>query len=262
MNLYPAALVRIKRIERALKLELAALQRPLARLIARRSDRGFLLLHLMYLHTKMHAAIVASGKKAYAQGWTVAAQRLHRDQVRFDDKAPAEPEAPDFPPQWASWYDQSLDGYLQNYTSRLQREIGQAVTQAAVEGWTIDQLTAKLQQVGDGLLTWQAERLARTETMRLWNMGHYARFEQEPADTLIGYEYSVVMDDRTSHICHGIEGLKVRREELELVPPLHPHCRTILQPVYSFDEGVAFGEPTTVKPLRGFGVIPPLPLGF
>jgi len=82
--------------------------------------------------------------------------------------------------------------------------------------------------------------------------------EQED-DDLIGYSYSAVLDNRTSHLCAPLHGKRVRREELLYVPPLHPHCRTILEPVYSFDAGadaIEWLEPTAVLVAPGFGERP------
>ncbi len=118
-------------------------------------------------------------------------------------------------------------------------------------------MTEDLRDAHTGLRGWQAERISRTETMRLWNMGHFGRMETED-EGLVGYEYSVVLDPRTSDICRPIAGLMVKRGDILHLPPLHPHCRTIVEPVYDFDEvpEKEYGDPSAPEAIPGFGAVP------
>lgn len=260
LNLYPAALARIKRLELALVKDLRQAQSGLVSQLRVRGGRRRFLNTGGTLAARMKAILLNYARSAFREGAHVAAVRMRSDKVQFNTRPqPIEGQLQDIPDVWAEWYGQTLDDSLGAYTERIRTQIGNLTQQAANEGLTTDELTGKIQELCDGLTTWQAERIARTEIMRVWNMGHFAQFEE--SEDLAGYEYSVVMDDRTSHFCAPLHGVKVRREEVEFVPPLHPHCRTILEPVYAFDEVETWTDGSRIRPAKGFGVLPDLPDG-
>ncbi len=116
----------------------------------------------------------------------------------------------------------------------------QAVIDGAQREWMTDkQYQAKLQNLGNWPLA-RVQTQIRTETSNLYNAGRYAYMEGDEA--VIGYEYIVTLDLRTTDLCRALAGVKVRAEELKAVPPLHFNCRTILSPVFSFDRGFTWEE--------------------
>lgn len=169
-------------------------------------------------------------------------------------------EEPLIPDQIYRFYEQSVDIALYRYTNRLKDALSSAVLKASFEGWTPKQLAKEAESLIDGAAGWQAERIARTETFRLWNYGHYAQLNA--LEDVIGYEYDVVMDARTSNICKPLKGLKVRKESLLYLPPLHPHCRSGIRPIFSFEaeDAIEWGDPQTpqavITSAGVFGEIP------
>lgn len=255
------ALSQILAIERRLKRAIAAANRPLAQWIMRRVRATGRIEQPLWLWAEAMALMKRSMMSAAVAAWEAGYGHAGRDIARSrasasfsDDDAPGPPDA------YLQEYEATVDGALYRYEQGTRRRFAELTQKAAVEGWTIEQLTREVKSVVAGMTTWQAERIARTEVMRLWNVGAFQRMEQEDED-LIGYEYSVVMDNRTSHICADLDGVKVRRDRLQYVPPLHPHCRTILQPVYSFDDGaedIEWQPPETARGAPGFGQRPAL----
>lgn len=249
--------------EAALKRQLVRAHQPLVRWVLRRARAT----GRIEAPTALWGDLAAAMKQAMMEN-AVAAWRLGwRDAERHIDAARArqaqyrEPEGPEPPESYLRTYEGTVDGALYRYEQRARQQMAELTTQSAIEGWSMEQLTREIKALVTGLTTWQAERIARTETMRLWNAGDYLRMEAEDED-LIGYEYSVVMDSRVSHICAPLDGRRIRREELQRIPPLHPHCRTWLLPVWSFDEDVSsttWLDPDKVRAAPGFGEKPPVP---
>jgi len=121
-------------------------------------------------------------------------------------------------------------------------EATQRQVQAAIDGaqreWLTDKaLQAKLQGIGDWPLA-RVRTQIRTETSNLYNAGRYAYMEADEA--VIGYQYVVTLDERTTPLCRSLAGVRVRAEDLKAVPPLHFSCRTLLAPVFSFDRGFSW----------------------
>lgn len=83
------------------------------------------------------------------------------------------------------------------------------------------------------MMDWQIFRIARTETMRAYNLSQiYATAKMQDVQA---WRYEVIVDERTSAICRPIANKIVTRLTLTHVPPLHPHCRTILLPLFAED---------------------------
>ena len=260
MTDWPREHLRILRAERECKRALAAAQRNSWRwLLADRSStwraarEGAMLL-------AMREAILKLGARCWRLGW----RSYEPPTRRFDDRgeAPA-PEPSAMPQEWANWYEATTDETLGRYAQRIRREIETLVQKAAIDGFAGEQLTDACKRLVGGMTTWQAERIARTESMRMWNLGRLQRMEGQ--EEIVGYEYSVVLDSRTSHTCKRIAGLRVRRTELVYVPPLHPHCRTVLQPLYSWEESTEpgfWGNPAGAAGVPGFGAVPRMALSI
>jgi len=243
----------IQTVEKRLKRALASLQRPLLRffasaqndMVALDRDLHRLARFMPSLLAKMRLILYGAAREAWELGRRHAEERRSRHRFQVSD----------IPEAWWEWYTATTDAALVRYTTETRREIERLVWQATTEGWSNDRLTDAIRDVVQDLLTWKAERIARTEIMRLWNMGH--TFELAQFEEVVGFEYSVVLDPRTSPICRPLAGLKVRRSDLHVIPPLHPHCRTILLPIFAGEAPPEWGDGRSVSPAKGFGILPP-----
>lgn len=77
------------------------------------------------------------------------------------------------------------------------------------------------------------ERYARTKHTEVMNRGRLKAFED--SGVVAGYQYSAIMDDRTSEICSGLHG-KFFKAGDEPVPPMHFNCRSMLIPITKYEE--------------------------
>lgn len=89
-------------------------------------------------------------------------------------------------------------------------------------------LESEIRELGEQSI----ERFSRTKTTEVFNRGRKAFFDD--SGVVAAYQYSAVLDDRTTAICSGLHG-KIFRAGSEPVPPLHFNCRSTLIPITKFE---------------------------
>jgi SPP1 gp7 family putative phage head morphogenesis protein len=77
------------------------------------------------------------------------------------------------------------------------------------------------------------ERYARTKFTEVMNRARVEEFTE--SKVVAGFEYSAILDDRTSDICAGLHG-KTFKLGTEPIPPMHFNCRSVLVPITIFEE--------------------------
>lgn len=84
---------------------------------------------------------------------------------------------------------------------------------------------------GAALESWQIERIVRTETTQAYNQGRIVMGrDPEIADLITGWEYSAILDARTSEVCASLDGRIFKPGDSDvdrLKPPNHPNCRSL-----------------------------------
>lgn len=114
-------------------------------------------------------------------------------------------------------------------TKRARTEIIAAVKDGRPISSVIDLVTT------DGLTDsfTAVERYARTKLTEVMNKGRLEYFNS--TGVVGGYQYSAILDDRTSGICAELHG-KIFKAGQEPVPPLHFNCRSVLVPLTVYEE--------------------------
>jgi SPP1 gp7 family putative phage head morphogenesis protein len=88
------------------------------------------------------------------------------------------------------------------------------------------------------------EVIVRTETTNAYNMGRIIAARSPAADKIIqGFEYSAILDSRTTAVCRKLDGRFIAKGDPDLArlsPPNHFNCRSLLVPVTIIDDP---GEP-------------------
>jgi len=177
--------------------------------------------------------------------------------VRF---ARRDPQLPDF---LRRWYRAEAERHLSRYAAREREVIRRVVQRAYLRGGDAREVAREVSRRILSVAGWQAERIARTELMRFYNLAHYGVYQSLPRGVVAGYEYSVVLDDRTSHICRPLVGKRVAAHQLRHLPPFHPHCRTVVIPIFAAEqaeESVEYVDPAELPIPPGWGNIEGLPL--
>ena len=103
--------------------------------------------------------------------------------------------------------------------------------------------------------------LVRTNTFDAINVGRYDYFTDPGLDDFVtGFEYSAILDGRTTQICKHLEednagdhSTEWYAQNLEYRPPNHYNCRSLLIPVTAVDDDFVEGPEPSQQPQRGFG---------
>jgi SPP1 gp7 family putative phage head morphogenesis protein len=85
---------------------------------------------------------------------------------------------------------------------------------------------------------YKLERKFRTEMTRAVNRGALKEYKRDKM--VRGVVFVAVMDSRTSDICEALDGVRFDIDDPRLeryTPPLHANCRSMLEPLFVFDEG-------------------------
>lgn len=98
------------------------------------------------------------------------------------------------------------------------------------------------------------ENIVRTNTAYAWNEARQALFTDPDMRGFVeAFEYSAILDDRTSEVCEQLDG-KIQKDWGGMTPPNHFQCRSLLIPVTQVDDwnGKEDTIPSGVKPQKGF----------
>ena len=108
---------------------------------------------------------------------------------------------------------------------------------ALMEDTNLMQLLPEVDAAGRAInIPARLENIARTNTADALNQARQALFGQpEFRGFVLAYEYSAILDDRTSEYCEIMNGL-IRKDWGSGAPPAHFQCRAILIPVTIVDE--------------------------
>ena len=106
--------------------------------------------------------------------------------------------------------------------------------QAAIkDGMPLSTVIQEIEGVAEEKMNVSIERYARTKSTEVINNARLAVFNS--SDIVEGYQYSAILDGRTSDICAGLHGKKFKRGT-EPVPPMHFNCRSMLVPITKFEK--------------------------
>jgi SPP1 gp7 family putative phage head morphogenesis protein len=96
--------------------------------------------------------------------------------------------------------------------------------------------------------------LVRTTNSEAFNEARDAFFKSpENKGFVLAYEYSAILDDRTTEICRALDG-RIRRDFANYTPPNHFNCRSLLIPVTAIDDWDGKEDPLpSIQPQEGFG---------
>jgi SPP1 gp7 family putative phage head morphogenesis protein len=137
-----------------------------------------------------------------------------------------------------------------------------AVQREETRAATVEKLEALLADaLGTENVPAYLETLVRTNTFEAMNEARFSMFEDPALEGLVvAYEYSAILDDRTTEICSSLDGAiysddsDVWNGAPRYIPPNHYNCRSLLIPIFSTDQwdGIE-SAPPSVEPQEGFG---------
>jgi SPP1 gp7 family putative phage head morphogenesis protein len=108
------------------------------------------------------------------------------------------------------------------------------------------EMLKQLRELGEDETDKWLKTVIRTKSTEMFNRGRKSFWDNDEfAKQIIeAYQYSAIMDDRTSDVCRELDGKVFEKGEYttHLTPPLHFNCRSILVPVTKFEDYTASKE--------------------
>ncbi len=154
------------------------------------------------------------------------------------------------PQEALDWLDKQaydLTGDIRDY---LMSEFRDVLKNAILRGDDLKSVVNSMDKivqdfVAEGLLDepipgYRLEAIARTNINQAFNMGRKIFFEDPQLEGyVIGYQYSAIIDARTTPICEWLDNrtFSILYKDLEIItPPNHWNCRSLLVPLTLDDE--------------------------
>ena len=82
--------------------------------------------------------------------------------------------------------------------------------------------------------------VVRTKTTEVYNEARKIYFETDPiaSEIVVAYQWSSILDDRTSEVCRMLDGKVWERGEFadRVKPPAHFNCRSVIVPITRFEK--------------------------
>lgn len=122
--------------------------------------------------------------------------------------------------------------------------------------YKVEQLTPQRQMKPVADIPGRVETIMRTNVNDAYNQGRMATFKDpDVAPFISAYQYSAILDDRTSDICEKLDGRVYNANDpiwKSITPPNHFNCRSMLVPVLT-DEEYKVSNKIKVDLPEGFG---------
>lgn len=123
--------------------------------------------------------------------------------------------------------------YVGDWEYMIRKNVKQKLINAIKDGKPLSSVIGVLDSEGRELSDVSMERYARTKLTEVMNRARIEAFEE--SGIVDAYQYSAIMDDRTTEVCAGLDG-KIFQAGTEPIPPLHFNCRSTLIPITKFEK--------------------------
>ena len=149
---------------------------------------------------------------------------------------------------WLSVIPEDALNWIDTYTPELVRVLEQSlldkcrdsIAKGMRDGSTNEGVMKELSKTFDDFSRHRLEAIARTESMRGYNLGGLVGLKTTRG--AVGVEFLAIMDERVTPECEARNGMRLRLDDPHIInntPPLHPRCRSVLIPILDdeVDEG-------------------------
>lgn len=156
------------------------------------------------------------------------------------------------PETYLAWLEDETFQYVGDWEYRVTQESAVEMRNAIRDGRPISSVVDIIDDSGKRASAVSVERYSRTKFTEIANMARVNAFKE--AKVVQGYQFSAVLDSRTTTICAGLHGKKFTELNAP-IPPLHFNCRSILIPITIFEDFEADTKPnkemeTTIRGKR------------
>lgn len=135
--------------------------------------------------------------------------------------------------EFLKFLDQETFKYVGDWEYNISRRVKDELVRAIKDGKPLSSVIGVMDDEGKKLSKTSLERFARTKTTEVFNKGRKAYFDSRPE--VEAYQYSAILDDRTTDTCGELHGLTFLKADAP-VPPLHFNCRSTLIPITKYED--------------------------
>lgn len=129
--------------------------------------------------------------------------------------------------------DQETFQYIGDWEYMIDKQTRVALVQAIKDGTPLSTALNDLESQLEDMSDISIERYSRTKNTEVMNNARLAYFED--TGVVSAYQFSAILDDRTSDVCAGLDGVIMEGSDVA-VPPLHFNCRSLLIPITKYEE--------------------------
>lgn len=128
-----------------------------------------------------------------------------------------------------------------DYSALISKNARVILTDGLKSGATESEIVRRLrEELSDETESW-ISTVIRTKTTDVYNNARRTYWENDPIakDIVVGYQFSAILDDRTSDVCRELDGkvFDVNSDDIgRVTPALHFNCRSMLVPVTRFED--------------------------
>jgi len=162
-------------------------------------------------------------RESYKSHQSLASDELFKRQ--FDAPLPND--------EFLSFIDDETFKYIGDWEYRVTREAEQAMIQAIKDGKPLSSVIDVLDTKSKQNSMTSVERYSRTKGTEIANRARVDFFDK--SKVVAAYQYSAILDGRTTEICRGLHG-KIFKSGNQPIPPLHFNCRSVVLPITIFEE--------------------------
>jgi SPP1 gp7 family putative phage head morphogenesis protein len=126
-----------------------------------------------------------------------------------------------------------------DYAGLLNKKSKKIVYQGIKDGWSQGEITKLLREQFEAETDTWLNTVIRTKSTEIYNEARKKFYETDDyaKEVVVGYEWSAILDDRTSEVCSHLDGKLLNVEESQwLKPPAHYNCRSVLVPITKFED--------------------------
>lgn len=134
--------------------------------------------------------------------------------------------------QFLKILEEETNQFIGDWEYNVTKNARLAIIQAIKDGKSIAEVVDIINQATKEKASTSLETFARTKFTEVMNKGRIAFFQE--SGVVSGYQYSAILDDRTTDICRGLHGKTFKAGD-EPIPPMHFNCRSMLIPITIYE---------------------------
>lgn len=143
------------------------------------------------------------------------------------------------PSEEALNYIRGYEPLLSNvFDSDIIKRVQGAIEDTIAQGMSEEEAAKYLKGKFEDFTESRVKAIARTEATRAFNIGTLE--ESAQSEIVRGYRFVAVLDEKTTEICRARHGKFIPIDRVDTLgnelPPLHVNCRSIVEPITTFDK--------------------------